>query len=558
MSKKVFLSLLATTLCTANGLRAESSDVVTRDLTPDQEQAAILDIMRRIGDLTLITPTINTSPLPKYDYDQLDYGMVLGSARTPKGRLWSAWVAGEDGPKAFMVAATSDDNGQTWSKPRFVIDSQSPDLPIPRSVIVGNFWTDPSGKLWFFFDQTMNHYDGRSGLWVTVCENPDDETPVWSKPYRIWHGSVLNKPIITSKGEWLLPVQLPRLAGVGPFNRVYEELRPLQGAHVFASTDQGKTWVRRGMVDLPKPDWPEHQIVELKDGRLWMAGRTRDGAMQSFSSDDGQTWTQPEPATFKQPVARFHLSRLASGRILLVKHGQTIDSFEAELAGGRTKLTAWLSEDEGATWKGGLMLDERTGISYPDGFQDPDGTIVVTYDRNRKTDGEILMAQITEEDILKGELVNPKSRLKILVSRPLKGRGQPFVSGPAAEVEPQSGEARKLEIGVSIYPDRGYSFFQLPKELVGKQFVFSPIQSTEAICKKPGMVYVLTPTPERNRSDSVATELLAAGFVKSDLPEFVVTQYQGGSRDAEKCSVYQKQVKEGETLRFGRWGILVY
>jgi hypothetical protein len=82
-------------------------------------------------------------------------------------------------------------------------------------------------------------------------------------------------------------------------------------------------------------------------------------------------------------------------------------------------LTAWLSDDEGRTWQGGLMLDERKGISYPDGFQAPDGTIYISYDRNRATDGEILLARFTEDDILAGRLVGPKSKLKMLISRPL-------------------------------------------------------------------------------------------------------------------------------------------
>jgi hypothetical protein len=121
----------------------------------------------------------------------------------------------------------------------------------------------------------------------------------------------------------------------------------------------------------------------------------------------------------KHPVARFHLRRLSSGRILFVKHGATMDAHE-----GRSKLTAWLSEDDGATWRGGLMLDERTGISYPDGFQAPDGFLYISYDRNRSTDGEILFAKFTEDDILAGKLVNPGSRLKNLISRPMKGRGK--------------------------------------------------------------------------------------------------------------------------------------
>jgi hypothetical protein len=41
------------------------------------------------------------------------------------------------------------------------------------------------------------------------------------------------------------------------------------------------------------------------------------------------------------------------------------------------------SADEGKPWKGGLVIDERTGVSYPDGFQSPDGGIVVSSDHDR-------------------------------------------------------------------------------------------------------------------------------------------------------------------------------
>jgi predicted neuraminidase len=422
------LSVLTVSLAFAQSPAPEARFVA---MSKDEIRTYERDVMRQVADLSLIPPKLNTNPLPKYDYDQLDYGMTLGIARTPGGRLWAAWVGGEDGPKAFMVAATSDDDGETWSKPRLVVDSQSPSLPLPRSVIVGNFWADPLGRLWFFFDQTMNHYDGRQGLWVSRCDNPDADKPAWSEPVRLCHGAVLNKPTVLSNGEWLLPVEFPNIRGVGPMRDVHHDLEPLRGANVFVSDDQGKSWSRRGNVRFPNPSWDEHMFVELKDGRIWMLARTNKGIMQAFSSDGGRTWTEPSSPTFKHPEARFHVRRLASGRILLIKHGQTIDTHE-----GRSKLTAWLSEDEGLTWKGGLLLDERKGLSYPDGFQAPDGTLYVSYDRNRSTDGEILMARFTEEDILAGKLTGSKSKLQMLISRPLKNRKpaapQPSVPVPAA------------------------------------------------------------------------------------------------------------------------------
>ncbi|QDT52365.1 BNR/Asp-box repeat protein [Caulifigura coniformis] len=387
-------------------------------MSPAEVRGFELDVMRRIADFALIPPTLNTSPLPKYDYDQLDYGMTIGIERTPKGRLWACWVAGGDSPKAFFVLATSDDDGETWSKPRLVVDSHSKSLPMDRSILVGNLWTDPLGRLWLIFDQSMDMFDGRAGVWAAICENPDADEPTWSSPKRIWHGVTLNKPTVLSTGEWMLPVSLDQREGFRQFQGLFKDLDPVRGANVFVSKDQGATWERRGAATFPNPDWHEHMIVERKDGSLWMLARTAKGLMQTTSTDGGRTWAEPtEPPGIRQPAARFHIRRLASGRLLLVKHGDQVDDHN-----GRVKLSAWLSSDEGKTWEGGLILDERKGVSYPDGFQAPDGTIFISYDRNRATDGEVLLAKFTEDDILAKKLVSPKSKLKMLISRPLKKR----------------------------------------------------------------------------------------------------------------------------------------
>jgi hypothetical protein len=418
ISPREMICVLMVALACASGIYAqgpEKPEAAFATMSPEALRAFEKDVMRRIADFALIPPKMNTSPLPKYDYDKLDYGMTIGIERTPKGRLWACWVAGGDSPKAFFVLASSDDDGETWSKPRLVVDAHSKNLPMDRSTLVGNLWTDPLGRLWLIFDQSMDMFDGRAGVWASICENPDSDKPAWSEPKRIWHGVTLNKPTVLSTGEWMLPISLDQREGFGPFNGLFQDLNPLRGANVFVSNDKGVTWQRRGAAVFPNPDWHEHMIVERKDLSLWMLARTAKGIMQSFSTDGGKTWDSPsEPTGIRQPNARFHFRRLASGRLLLVKHGDRIDSHE-----GRVQLSAWLSEDEGKTWKGGLVIDERKGISYPDGFQAPNGTLYISYDRNRSTDGEILLARFTEEDILAKKLISPQSKLKMLISKPL-------------------------------------------------------------------------------------------------------------------------------------------
>lgn len=374
-----------------------------------------------MADLALRTPVINSSPLPRYSYQNLDYGMTIGIAQTHAGRLWACWVGGGDSPKAFFLLASSDDDGKTWSEPRFVVDMHSQELPAPMSTLVGNLWTDPAGRLWWFLGQSMGQYDGRAGVWASVCSNPDAEAPAWSEPVRIWHGYTLNKPIVLRDGTWLLPVSLwDRRYITQPFNELFHELDDQRMAHVFASVDQGKTWTRRGGVLIPDSEFDEHIMIERADGSIYLTARTRsNGIWSSVSKNGGASWSTPEYSGISNCSARHFMIKLKSGRVLLVKHGEKIDSNPGE----RSHLSAFLSEDDGKSWLGGLLLDERTGISYPDGFQSDDGYIYVSYDRNRATDGEILMARFTEDDICSGRFGASRSEAKKLISRPLGIRG---------------------------------------------------------------------------------------------------------------------------------------
>ena len=385
-------------------------------ITEEKAKEYEYEVWRKIADFALIPPKINTSPSAKYTYAEQDYVMTLTSERTPKGRHWAAWIGGEDGPKAFLLAAKSDDDGKTWSEPCLVIDAHLPKFPVARTVICGNFWTDPSGRLWLFFDQSMNQVDGRSGLWVTVCDNPDANHPVWSAPKRIWHGRILNKPTILSSGEWLLCTYLNEECRYCP---AFPELDPYRGVNLLASKDQGKTWELRSVQKFPNPSWHEPMVVEKQNGQLWMLTRTKDGIMETFSDDKGYTWTEPIPSVnFKHPSSRIFFRKLASGRILLVKNGDKLNEHN-----GRNQFSAWISEDDGQTWKGGLVIDDRQKVTYPDGTQGPDGTIYVTYDHNRGK-GEIVMAKFTEEDVLAGKIVSPNSQLKMTVCKPEKKKSE--------------------------------------------------------------------------------------------------------------------------------------
>lgn len=363
-------------------------------------------------------PVVNHHPQPRYAMKDQDYGMTVAVTATKGGRVFVCWVGGGDNPKAYFLLSHSDDQGKTWCEPELVIDPHDERIGCDRCTIVGTLWVDPKNRLWLFFNQTLAHFDGASSNWYICCEDPDAETPVWTEPKFLSHGCTLNKPIVTAKGEWLLPVSLwARYHISEPFRDCYHELDGERMANVYVSQDEGETWTRRGGVVFPDSCFDEHMFVELRDGRLWMMGRTRThGLLETYSDDAGATWSEPKKAVPQSVSARFHLRRLRSGRLLLVKHGKTLE----QAAPNRSEMTAFLSEDDGKTWSKGFVLDERFEVSYPDSDETPDGTIYITFDRNRAIDGEILICRLREEDILAGKLVSDGSYLRRIARKPGK------------------------------------------------------------------------------------------------------------------------------------------
>jgi len=332
---------------------------------------------------------------------------IPGIEVTTSGRLWATWYAGgkDEGPQNYVTLATSTDAGVTWTEETVI------DPPGQVRAFDPVLWLDPLGRLWWFWAQCFSPQDGttsdgRSGVWAVIADNPD--APVWGEPFRFANGVMMNKPTVLSNGDWAFPTAVwnNRGGGVTP-----PDLLPEQFSNLTISADHGKTFFRRGGADVPFRSFDEHLTVELNDGRLWMLVRTDYGIGQSFSRDGGATWTPGFASAIAGPNSRFFIRRLQSGRLLLVNH---VVDFEKPFE--RKNLTAWLSDDEGQSWQGGLLLDARIGVSYPDGKQDDSGNIWIIYDQDRYKGGNILVAVFREEDILAGACVSEQARLRIPVS----------------------------------------------------------------------------------------------------------------------------------------------
>ncbi len=378
-------------------------------------------------DPALQAPPIDTSPGSGYADETRCFQGIPSIECTKNGRLWAAWYAGGlgEGPLNYVVLATRADARRTWSGPKLVIDPPGQVRAFDQCL-----WIDPQGRLWLFWAQSYQRWDGRAGVWAILTDEPESENPAWSAPHRLCNGMMINKPTVLSTGEWLLPAAVwnfppdayVRRKKITPDPAYTHDLSDECGSNVICSTDRGVTWTFHGQARVPETHADEHMIVERRDGSLWMLVRTMYGIGEATSTDRGKTWRHKQSSAIDHiPDTRFFIRRLASGRLLLVKHNPPEGV-------PRSHLTAYLSDDDGMTWHGGLLLDERDGVSYPDGAQAPDGTIYVVYDYHRHEEKQILTATITEEDIAQGACASDRARLRALVNQ-AKGRNLTATGG---------------------------------------------------------------------------------------------------------------------------------
>jgi hypothetical protein len=474
-------------------------------------------------------------------------------AIAPGGRMWATWYAGvtpAEDLNNYVVLSTSGDDGKSWTE----VLTVDPDGGGPVRSFDPELWVSPDGRLFFFWAQMeKGRRDAQLGVWCVEAEQPNLAEPRWSRPRRIGDGVMMCKPLTLSSGEWVLPISLWKEHDAS--------------AQFMVSTDAGKSWTRRGGCNVPKDarQFDEHMFVERRDRSLWLLARTTYGIGESVSKDRGKTWPELKPSSILHTPSRFFIRRLASGNLLLVKHGPL------DTRTSRSHLTAYLSKDDGKSWGGGLMLDERPGVSYPDGQQAPDGLIRVIYDHNRVSDRNILMASFREEDVEAGKDVSQAVKLRQLVSKASGGQEKPKTSAAPIMADNKDGKPLRLakpgtlasmdanprpfQAGAKLFSDRSYIAAELPGALKTMHFLPVAMNGRKTLkCQRPGTVFFLTPALARNR-DTVAQELMDQGFEKVALPE--VPLFNPGS-PANYCTLFQKDCAAGETILIGKWSVPLF
>ena len=341
---------------------------------------------------------------------------VPSLAGTKNGRLFCTFYTGSSAELFgnYCVLLLSDDDGKTWLDPFAAV---VPENPENGRFFDGNVWIDPQGRLWYFCSYTYPH-----AVYAFVCDNPDEDVLKWHEPVIIGHDVMMNKPTVTSNGDWLLPIAVWKHGLKGGLDGNREDTDPEpRGSFLYRSSDSGKSFVKMGGADIKDREFDEHMFVENPDESIDVYVRTIYGIGKSTSYDGGKNWSEGTDSGLGGPCSRFFIRRLSSGNLLLINH-VNVARYQ------RTNLAAMLSSDNGKTWSAPLMLDSRNSVSYPDGFESLNGFIYICYDRERggfkKTPQEaladareILFAKFTEADILAGKLITEGSSLENIISK---------------------------------------------------------------------------------------------------------------------------------------------
>ena len=270
-----------------------------------------------------------------------------------------------------ISAKVSEDKGRSWGHTFALQDNLW-----KQNVKHPNLVRLPSGEILFFFvgwdsQAQRNVFMKRS---KNECETWSEITQI-SEPgfYCNNHGRALT----LDSGSILLPAH--GILGGGP----YEGGKSKLCSWVWMSDDGFQTWKKSAEMTAPGRGAHEPTVVELKDGRLLCFLRTTQGRIYKvYSSDQGETWSEPEATAFPAPDAESLLVRIPStGHLLLVWN-----NVESRSNWPRTPLSAAVSEDEGKTWSPAKDIDNRPeyDAAYPHAFFQGDEVIITYYTRLTK------------------------------------------------------------------------------------------------------------------------------------------------------------------------------
>jgi predicted neuraminidase len=278
--------------------------------------------------------------------------------------LIAAWFGGqhEKAPDVGIWSSRWIDG--RWTAPSEVADGAQPDgkrFPCWNPVL----FQPRSGPLLLFYKVGPS-----PSTWWGMLRSSTDGGLTWSSTRRLPDGQVgpvKNKPIQLSNGDLLCG------------SSSEDNPPPAWRVHFERTGDLGQTWSKA--APLPALGGPpinaiQPSILRHPDGTLQAVGRSRSGRLfQTWSRDEGRTWTPLTLTELPNPNAGTDAVTLANGQHVLV-YNHTVQ--------GRTPLNVAVSRD-GRDWQAALVLEREPGeYSYPAVIQTGDGLVHITYTWKRE------------------------------------------------------------------------------------------------------------------------------------------------------------------------------
>lgn len=261
---------------------------------------------------------------------------------------------GSDFSTAQIVAKSSMDDGQTWSKARVLQENVGKRNVM--SVTLRRVSLDDGVSAIAMFYLIKNGHDDLD-VYLRISR---DEANTFGRPIQVtqqpgYHVLNNDRVLISRTGRWLVP--LATTADVQKENHFVSQC-------VF-SDDFGASWKHSTQgVDLSKRGAMEPELFETKSGRLGMILRTQLGHIAvAFSEDNGNTWTKAESFGVRAPESPATLRRIpATGDLLLIWN----DNYEPGKGHGgqRTPLSLAISSDDGKTWTHQQNIEDDPNQSY--------------------------------------------------------------------------------------------------------------------------------------------------------------------------------------------------
>ncbi len=290
----------------------------------------------------------------------------------------------------------SYDEGKTWKEYSIFEDSARFDIRIERvlfksssGAIILAFANDKEKANWKWDNDIA---DSPGATIPTYAVRSLDGGKTWrdlQKLHDEWTGA--NRDIIETKEGNIIFTSMM--------------MRHNPGHHTvltYTSKNNGLNWIRSNVIDLGgvghHSGVTESTLEQLRDGRIWMLMRTNWGVFwEAYSDNQGLLWKNFRPTKIDASSAPGLLTRLKSGRLMLVwnranPEGKTSYPFtggdgistEVPHSNHRGELSVMFSDDDAKTWSKPVVIarvNEKSkgrNLSYPRVFEARPGEIWIS------------------------------------------------------------------------------------------------------------------------------------------------------------------------------------